>query len=126
MLIISTMMRAGFSSAWIFIVNVNHSEGWNHFLASNEGRSWPFLLSFMGFLLGGRHRWNEILFHDLHHAFPNAVGTMSQRGRFNGWKKVNDAAVKILARGLFKPNGDMETKMQKHQRKRSVIVQDLK
>ena len=24
----------------------------------------------------------------VHHAFPNAVGTLSQRGRFHGWEKV--------------------------------------
>lgn len=32
-------------------------------------------------------------FHDVHHAFPNALGTLSQRGRFHGWKKVHDASV---------------------------------
>merc|ERR1712217_125316 len=37
-----------------------------------------------------------MLFHDVHHAFPNAVGTMSQRGRFHGWQKVQDAAAIAL------------------------------
>jgi len=76
----------------------------------------------MALILGGRHRWNEILFHDLHHAFPNAVGTLSQRGRFHGWKKVHDAAVDILHNGLFKPNSDKPTQMQEMQQKRSVLV----
>ncbi|CAE7538582.1 PKAR, partial [Symbiodinium pilosum] len=57
-------------------------------------------------VLGGKHRWNEMLFHDVHHAFPNAVGTLSQRGRFHGWEKVHDAAAEVLHRGLWKPNGD--------------------
>ena len=47
-------------------------------------------------------------FHDVHHAFPNAVGTLSQRGRFHGWEKVHDAAAEVLHRGLWKPNGDEE------------------
>ena len=42
----------------------------------------------------------------VHHAFPNAVGTLSQRGRFHGWEKVHDAAAEVLHRGLWKPNGD--------------------
>jgi len=125
MLIISAMMRSGISSAWIFIVNFNHSESWNHFLATDPDREWEKLHSIMAYVLGGRHRWNEILFHDLHHAFPNAIGTMSQRGRFNGWQPVRDAAAKLLARGLFKTNGDKETTMQAHQKRRSVKV-DIK
>jgi hypothetical protein len=124
LLIIAAMHRAGFSSAWIFIVNFNHSESWNHFLATDPDRRWEMLHSVMALVLGGRHRWNEILFHDLHHAFPNAVGTMSQRGRFNGWQAVRDAAVKILARGLFKSNGDQETQMQQNQRKRSIRAKE--
>lgn len=78
----------------------------------------------MAMVLGGRHRWNEMLFHDVHHAFPNAVGTLSQRGRFHGWQEVHDAAAKILARGIFKPNGDAETVMMKQQRKRSILLKD--
>jgi len=125
MLIVSAMMRSGISSAWIFIVNFNHSESWNHFLANDPERKWERLHAIMAWVLGGRHRWNEILFHDLHHAFPNAVGTLSQRGRFNGWEPVRDAAVKILARGLFKANGDADTKMQAHAKRRSVKVTDV-
>ena len=79
---------------------------------------------YMDWFLGGRHRWNEMLFHDVHHAFPNAVGTLSQRGRFHGWQQVHDAAAKILARGIFKPNGDAETVMEKQQKKRSILLKD--
>ena len=67
-----------------------------------------------------------MLFHDLHHAFPNAVGTLSQRGRFHGWKKVNEAAVQVLERGLWKENGDEETEMQIKQRKRSMLIKENK
>merc|ERR1712187_806718 len=85
-------------------------------------RTWPLLHDTMAFVLGGKHRWNEMLFHDVHHAFPNAVGTMSQRGRFHGWQKVHDAAAEVLANGLWKPNGDEETEMQKTQRARSALL----
>ena len=53
----------------------------------------------------------QIFPEDVHHAFPNAVGTLSQRGRFHGWQKVHDAAAEVLARGLWMPNGDEETQM---------------
>ena len=65
-------------------------------------------------------------FHDVHHAFPNAVGTLSQRGRFHGWEKVHDAAAEVLHRGLWKPNGDEETQMQKTQKKRSLMMKQNK
>ena len=29
----------------------------------------------MALAVGGKHRWNEMLFHDVHHTFPNALGT---------------------------------------------------
>ena len=38
------------------------------------------------------------------------------------WNKVHDAAANILDRGLFKPNGDADTLMQKQQRKRSLLL----
>merc|ERR1711941_186109 len=105
--------RCGFTAAWMFITNFTHSHPWNHFLAKDPARTWPVLHDTMAFVLGGKHRWNEMLFHDVHHAFPNAVGTMSQRGRFHGWQKVHDAAAEVLANGLWKPNGDEETEMPK-------------
>jgi len=122
MLTVSIFARIGFSAAWMFITNFTHSHPWNHFLANDPERSWPILHDVMAFVLGGKHRWNEMLFHDLHHAFPNAVGTLSQRGRFHGWRKVHDAAVEVLARGIWKANGDEETVMQKTQRKRSLLM----
>ncbi|CAE7539354.1 unnamed protein product, partial [Symbiodinium pilosum] len=64
---------------------------WNEFLAQDPARTWPVLHNVMAFV---------------HHAFPNAVGTLSQRGRFHGWEKVHDAAAEVLHRGLWKPNGD--------------------
>merc|ERR1712203_492171 len=95
MLTVSCCARIGFSAAWMFITNFTHP-----------------------------HPWNEMLFHDLHHAFPNAVGTLSQRGRFHGWSKVHEASVEVLARGLWKANGDEETHMQKTQKKRSMLMKN--
>jgi len=114
--------RVGFSLAWMFITNFTHSLPWNKFLASDPGRNRPILHNLMALAVGGKHRWNEMLFHDVHHAFPNALGTLSQRGRFHGWKKVHDASVEVLYRGLWKPNGDEETEMQKQQKKRSLLM----
>ena len=106
MFTVSFFARIGFSAAWMFITNFTHSLPWNEFLAQDPGRTWPILHNVMALVLGGKHRWNEMLFHDVHHAFPNAVGTLSQRGRFHGWEKVHDAAAEVLHRGLWKPNGD--------------------
>jgi len=116
--------RTGFTIAWTFFTNFNHSHWWNEFLALNPNRSYPVLSKVMACLLGGRHRFNEMLFHDLHHAFPNAVGALSQRGRFHGWEKVHDAAVDVLSRGLFLPpkDGNQEPPMQKLQQKRSLLA----
>ena len=118
--------RTGFTIAWTFFTNFNHSHWWNEFLAENPTRSYPVLSKVMAFLLGGKHRFNEMLFHDLHHAFPNAVGALSQRGRFHGWEKVHDAAVDVLSRGLFLPQGEgnQEPPMQKLQKKRSLMKVD--
>jgi hypothetical protein len=118
---VSVAARVGYGSAWMFVTNFTHSLPWNRFLTSDPDRTWPRLHAIMAFVLGGRHRWNEMLFHDLHHAFPSAVGTLSQRGRFHGWEKVHDAALEIIHRGLFKPNGDEETIMQVQQRKRTDL-----
>jgi len=118
--------RAGFAISWMFIANFNHSHFWNEYLANDPERSNPLLHTVMAYILGGKHRWNEMLFHDLHHAFPNAVGTLSQRGRFHGWKKVNDACREVLRRGLWKDGHEANTeegiKMKKLQDRRSVNV----
>merc|ERR1719401_575001 len=124
-LMVSTFSRAGFSAAWTFITNFNHSHWWNEFLATDPDRTWPKVHAMMAFLLGGRHRWNEMLFHDVHHMCPGRIGAMSQRGRFHGWEKVHDACVEILSRGLWKSD-DAETVMEKHQKKRSMLVKSRK
>lgn len=72
-------------------------------MAECPDRKYPKLHSVMAMILGGRHRFNEMLFHDVHHAFPNAVGALSQRGRFHGWEKVHSAVVQVLQHGLFLP-----------------------
>merc|ERR1711879_1003180 len=123
---VSVAARCGYSAAWMFITNFTHSLPWNRFLANDPDRSWPCLHTVMAFVLGGRHRWNEMLFHDVHHAFPNAVGTLSQRGRFHGWRKVHDAAADVLHRGIWKANGDEETEMMKQQRRRSQKMRSTK
>merc|ERR1719293_610161 len=117
---VSCCARVGYGASWFMITNFTHSHWWNELLANDTGRSSSGCVAFfMSLVLGGRHRWNEMLFHDLHHAFPNRVGTLSQRGRFHGWYKVHEAAHEVIALGLFKKNGDAETKMEKVQRKRS-------
>jgi len=126
MLTVSCFGRLGFGLAWMFITNFTHSLPWNRFLTSDPDRSWPILHSIMAWVLGGRHRWNEMLFHDLHHAFPNAVGTLSQRGRFHGWKKVYDAAVEVLHRGIWVKNSDEDTEMMKMNKKRSALMKSNK
>jgi hypothetical protein len=67
-----------------------------------------------------------MLYHDVHHAFPNAVGTMSMRGRFNDYRKVADACVEVLHRGLFVPTDDAPTKMETMQKRRTEILRPKK
>jgi hypothetical protein len=52
-------------------------------------------------ILGGRARVNEFKFHDLHHAFPNKVGALSMRGRFNSADAVYDGGMRIIEHGIF-------------------------
>jgi hypothetical protein len=126
MLTVSLCGRLGYGSAWFFVTNFTHSHEWNNFLAVHDhDRNFKLLHTIMAFLLGGKHRWNEMLFHDVHHAFPNAVGTMSQRGRFHGYEAVMHAATQVLDNGLFKPNGDELTKMQMNDKKRSQKLSQL-
>jgi len=126
MIAVNFFSRVGFSLAWMFITNFTPSLPWNRFLAEDPDRTWPRLHAVMAWVLGGRHRWNEMLFHDVHHAFPNAVGTLSQRGRFHGWKKVFDAAAEVLHRGIWVPNTDEDTEMTKMQKKRSQVLKSRK
>jgi len=119
--IISAGFRLGFAVAWIFIANINHSHTWNHFLATDPERNWKLLHDTMAFFLGGKHRWNEMLFHDVHHMCPGRIGAMSQRGRFHGWQKVHDACVEILGNGLWQSD-DADTKMVELQKRRSLVM----
>merc|ERR1711957_1072559 len=122
-LTVSICCRCGYGSAWFFVTNFTHSHEWNNFLAHQDhDRSFKVLHQIMACLLGGKHRWNEMLFHDVHHAFPNAVGTMSQRGRFHGYEKVMHACVEVIHRGLWVENGDKNTTMETMQRRRSVLL----
>lgn len=125
-LTVTFFARCGFSAAWMFITNFNHSHPWQNFLRQDPERNYPWIHNIMATIHGGKHRWNEMLFHDVHHAFPNAVGTLSQRGRFHGWRKVHDACVEVLHNGLWVENGDAETDMQKNQRSRSVLMKSNK
>lgn len=126
MLPVYCFAKAGFAITWTIFTNFNHSHVWNEFLAGDPERTYPCLSLIMKMVLGGRHRFNEMLFHDVHHAFPNAVGAMSQRGRFHGWEKVHEAAAEILANGLFKPGSfdDMteKPKMQDIQSRRVSMM----
>jgi len=119
--------RLGFTVGWVFFTNFNHSHWWNAYLAECPDRKFPRLHAAMAFVLGGRHRFNEFLFHDLHHAFPNAVGALSQRGRFHGWEKVHDAAIEMIHRGIFLPQAEScdAPPMQKLQERRSQNMASL-
>ena len=64
MFTVSFFARIGYSAAWMFITNFTHSLPWNEFLAQDPGRTWPVLHNVMAMVLGGKHRWNEMLFHD--------------------------------------------------------------
>jgi len=124
--------RCGYGTAWAFITNFTHSHPWQNFLtgiggvgqaSEAEGRaSHVWLNRIMSYVLGGPHRWNEMLYHDVHHAFPNAIGTMSQRGRFHPYNKVADACVEVLHRGLFVPSGDKPTQMEENQKRRTDLL----
>merc|ERR1712167_431672 len=96
MMTVNVFSRIGFGLAWTFITNFTHSLWWNHFLATDPHRTWPRLHNIMATVLGGKHRWNEMLFHDVHHAFPSAIGTMSKHGRFHGWKTVHDKVGELV------------------------------
>merc|ERR1712039_489923 len=99
-LAVTCFARVGFSAAWMFITNFNHSHPWQNFLRKDPARNYPII--------------------------PNAVGTLSQRGRFHGWAKVHDACVEVLHNGIWVENGDEPTEMQKTQRNRSLLMKSNK
>jgi len=117
--------RIGFATAWMVFANINHSHMWNSFLARAPERSFPFLVLVMSMILGGPARFNEMLFHDLHHGFPNGVGALSMRGRFNGWKKVHKAAMEALSYGIYKAE-KTQTKGQDLSKRRSQAFKEKK
>jgi hypothetical protein len=100
-LVVLLANKIGWGTSWYFFANINHSETWNEILADGLDRQNPVKDAILCVLLGGRARANEMKFHDLHHAFPNRVGSMSMRGRFYDWDKVHDGALTIIANGIF-------------------------
>ncbi|CAE7576445.1 unnamed protein product, partial [Symbiodinium microadriaticum] len=102
MLTVSVFARIGYSAAWMFITNFTHSLPWNEFLAQDPGRTWPVLHNIMAMVLGGKHRWNEMLFHDAawHYLGQSSedrgpkdyVDTISQTGQYVGALEVYAAA----------------------------------
>ena len=127
--------RCGYGTAWDSITNFTHSHPWQNFLtgiggvgqaSDAEGRvAHVWLNKIMSYVLGGPHKWNELLYHDVNHAFPNAIGTMSQRGRFHPYNKIADACVEVLHRGLFFPSGDKPTQMEENQRRRTDLLMKM-
>merc|ERR1711904_471636 len=86
--------------------NVNHSLFWNKMLANGIDRMSPTWHAICCVILGGAARANEFKFHDLHHAFPNKVGALSMRGRFNDAHDVYDGGMRILEHGIFEHLAD--------------------
>jgi hypothetical protein len=56
---------------------------------------------------------NEFKFHDLHHAFPNKVGALSMRGRFNSADAVYDGGKRIIEHGIFEHLANKEKDTEK-------------
>merc|ERR1719235_2303243 len=93
--------RLGWTLGWTAFSNINHSVSWNKLLADGADRKATFIDAVLTVVLGGRARVNEFKFHDLHHAFPNKVGSLSMRGRFNGADAVYDGGMRIIEHGIF-------------------------
>jgi hypothetical protein len=93
--------RLGWTCGWTAFSNINHSVFWNKLLAAGLDRKATYVDAVLTVLLGGRARVNEFKFHDLHHAFPNKVGSLSMRGRFNGADAVYDGGMRIIENGIF-------------------------
>jgi len=99
--VVNFFSRLGWTIGWTGFANVNHSVWWNKFLAEGGDRKSPIVDALLTVILGGRARVNEFKFHDLHHAFPNKVGSLSMRGRFNDSESVYHGAMRILEHGIF-------------------------
>jgi hypothetical protein len=101
MFVVNFFSRLGWTLGWTGFANINHSVFWNRFLAEGGDRKAPWVDALLTVILGGRARVNEFKFHDLHHAFPNKVGSLSMRGRFNDAEAVYHGAMRILEHGIF-------------------------
>jgi len=111
-------------------------------LAEGIDRKASWIDAVLTVVLGGRARVNEFKFHDLHHAFPNKVGALSMRGRFNSADAVYDGGMRIIEHGIFEHlavKKDAETgaiadtttmteepKINKLQRRRSLLYKEDK
>jgi hypothetical protein len=138
--------RLGWTLGWTAFANINHSHFWNNLLAEGADRKASWIDAVLTVVLGGRARVNEFKFHDLHHAFPNKVGSLSMRGRFNSADAVYDGGMRIIENGIFEhiaeankkdlpstevsaitdAKGDDEPKINKLQRRRSQLYKEEK
>jgi hypothetical protein len=99
--VVNFFSRLGWSLGWTAFANINHSVTWNKFLAEGNDRKSPLAEAILTVILGGKARANEFYFHDMHHAFPNKVGSLSMRGRFNDAEDVYHGAMRIIEHGIF-------------------------
>jgi len=62
----------------------------------------PYIDAIFNILLPARG-WMDMKFHDVHHAFPNSIGTLTMRAYLprGGWQKVEEAAANMVDEGLF-------------------------
>jgi hypothetical protein len=102
--------RLGWTLGWTAFANINHSHFWNNLLAEGIDRKATWIDAVLTVVLGGRARVNEFKFHDLHHAFPNKVGSLSMRGRFNSADAVYDGGMRIIEHGIFEHIADAKKK----------------
>jgi hypothetical protein len=99
--VVNFFSRLGWTLGWTAFANINHSVTWNKFLAEGNDRKSPLAEAILTVILGGKARANEFYFHDMHHAFPNKVGSLSMRGRFNDAEDVYHGAMRIIEHGIF-------------------------
>jgi len=99
--VVNFFSRLGWTLGWTAFANINHSVFWNSLLAEGIDRKATWIDAVLTVVLGGRARVNEFKFHDLHHAFPNKVGALSMRGRFNAADAVYDGGMRIIEHGIF-------------------------
>jgi hypothetical protein len=142
--VVNFFSRLGWTLGWTAFANINHSHFWNNMLAEGLDRKASWIDAVLTVILGGRARVNEFKFHDLHHAFPNKVGSLSMRGRFNSADAVYDGGMRIIENGIFehiadekKKTGDAEKgqitdmpqeepKINQLQRRRSLLYKEDK